>query len=170
MEYYTAATTRLLSFFAHWRFLYFHGQRHARLVGHQTVYNKPKHERSLRFTLLSPLLFLAPDDYLRDAEILQTDDIIIRAVWKSFMTRLLGEWEDMILWSTVMLTANSDEREPSEDFHISCPDRQLPLDRSQRGKHCDWLAPGSPQPYQTGGRPSRRVYVFIPEYSQTLWS
>ncbi|KAI0248228.1 hypothetical protein BJV78DRAFT_826291 [Lactifluus subvellereus] len=87
VQYYTAATTRLLSFFAHWRFLYFHGQRHARLVRDQTVYNKPKL-------------------HLRDVERLWTDDVIIETVWKSFMTKLLGEWGDVILWSAVMLTAN----------------------------------------------------------------
>ncbi|KAH9979764.1 hypothetical protein BJV74DRAFT_121406 [Russula compacta] len=104
--YYTAGTTRLLSFFAHWRFLYFHGQRHARLVRDQTVYDKPKRERSILITLLSPLLFLAPEVHLREMEKLWTDEVIIETVWKSFMTKLLGEWEDVILWSTVMLTAN----------------------------------------------------------------
>ncbi|KAI0301654.1 hypothetical protein B0F90DRAFT_1936389 [Multifurca ochricompacta] len=104
--YHTAGITRLLSFFAHWRFLYFHGQRHARLVRHQTVYSKSKRERSLLITLLSPVLFLAPEVHLQEVEKLWTDEIIIETVWKSFMTKLLGEWEDVILWSTVMLTAN----------------------------------------------------------------
>ncbi|KAI0296406.1 hypothetical protein BC826DRAFT_233003 [Russula brevipes] len=104
--YHTAGTTRLLSFFAHWRFLYFHGQKHARLVRDQTVYNKPKRERSLLITLASPLLFLAPEVHLREMEKLWTDEVIIETVWKSFMTKLLGEWDDLILWSTVMLTAN----------------------------------------------------------------
>ncbi|KAI0251745.1 hypothetical protein BJV78DRAFT_405648 [Lactifluus subvellereus] len=128
------------------------------------------HERSfVSFMLLSPLLFLAPDDYLRDVEILQTDDIIISAVWKSSMTRLLGN-DDHVphssrdcypvgchFYSQCGLSCypqrssfqsqqeRFDEREPSDDFHISCPDRQLPLNRNQRGKHCDWR---SPQPYQ----------------------
>jgi len=104
--YHTAGTTRLLSFFAHWRFLYFHGQKHARLVKGRTVYYKPKRERSLLITLLSPLLFLAPEVHLREMEKLWTDEVIIEPVWKSFMTRLLGEWNDLILWSTVMLIAN----------------------------------------------------------------
>jgi hypothetical protein len=110
---------------AHWRFLYFHGQKHARLVRDQTVYDKPKRERSILITLLSPLLFLAPEVHLREMERLWTDEVIIETVWKSFMTKLIGEWEDIILWvcfhdimwlffiphdpafqSTVMLTAN----------------------------------------------------------------
>jgi len=104
--YHTAGTTRLLSFFAHWRFLYSHGQKHARLVRDQTVYNKPKRERSLLITLLSPLLFLAPEVHLREMEKLWTDEVIIETVWRSFMTKLLGEWNDLILWSTVMLIAD----------------------------------------------------------------
>ncbi|KAI9509033.1 hypothetical protein F5148DRAFT_814395 [Russula earlei] len=106
VEYYTAGTTRLLSFFAHWRFLHFHGQKHARLVRDLTVYDKPKRERTILITLLSPLLFLAPEVHLQEVEKMWTDDVIIETVWKNFMTKLLGEWEDVILWSTVMLTAN----------------------------------------------------------------
>ena len=59
-------------------------------------------------------------------EKLWTDEVIIETVWKNFMTRLLVEWEGVVLWvriqhrirvvgssdshdcnqSTVMLTAN----------------------------------------------------------------
>jgi hypothetical protein len=62
----------------------------------------------------------------REMERLWTDEVIIETVWKTFMTKLLGEWEGVILWvcshiqhatvpcssrnfhhkSTVMLTAN----------------------------------------------------------------
>ena len=82
---------------AHWRFLYFHGQRHARLMRNQSVYDKPKRERSLLITLLSPLLFLAPEVHIRETEMLWTDEVIIETVWKSFMTKLLVEWEHAIL-------------------------------------------------------------------------
>ncbi|KAI9438665.1 hypothetical protein H4582DRAFT_1814393, partial [Lactarius indigo] len=92
--------------FAHWRFLYFHGQKCARLARDKTVYAGAKRERTLLITLLSPVLFLAPEVHLRELEKLWTDEVIIEAVWKSFMTRLLEEWGELILWSTVMLTAN----------------------------------------------------------------
>jgi len=72
------------------------------------------------------VLFLAPEVHLQDIRKLWTDEIIIETVWKSFMTKLVGEWEELILWvcrgaaskpelssftrsisqSTVMLTAN----------------------------------------------------------------
>ncbi|KAH9981642.1 hypothetical protein BJV74DRAFT_887437 [Russula compacta] len=106
VEYYTAGTTRLLSFFAHWRFLYFHGQGHARLLKDQTVYNKPKRERSMLISFLSPVLFFAPEVHLRDMEELWTDEVIIVTAWKDFMTKLLDEWNGLILWSTVMLAAS----------------------------------------------------------------
>ncbi|KAH9989672.1 hypothetical protein BJV77DRAFT_1069397 [Russula vinacea] len=106
LAYYTAGITRLLSFFAHWRFLYFHGQKHARLIRDQSVYDRPKHERSLLITVLSPLLFLAPEVHLHEMDKLWTDEVIIETAWKNVMDKLLREWTDIILWSTVMLTAN----------------------------------------------------------------
>jgi hypothetical protein len=62
------------------------------------VYDKPKRERSLLITFLSPLLFLAPEVHLREMERLWTDEVIIETVWKSFMSKLLAEWEGVILW------------------------------------------------------------------------
>jgi len=82
---------------AHWRFLYFHGQRHARLAQDQTVYDKPKRGRSALITLLSPLFFLEPEVHLRDMERLWTDEVIIEKVWKTFMAKRLGEWEGVII-------------------------------------------------------------------------
>ena len=49
-------------------------------------------------SLLSPLLFLAPEVHLREMEKLWTDDVIIESVWKGFMSKLLSEWNDLILW------------------------------------------------------------------------
>jgi len=31
-------------------------------------------------------------------ERLWTDEVIIETVWKTFMSKLLGEWEGVILW------------------------------------------------------------------------
>ena len=67
-------------------------------MGDQTVYDIPKQERSLLITLVSPLLFLAPEVHLRDIGKQWTDEIIIKVVWKSFMTKLVDEWDGLILW------------------------------------------------------------------------
>jgi len=55
-------------------------------------------ERTLLITLLSPVLFLAPEVHLRELEKLWTDEVIIETAWKNFMTRLLEEWGELILW------------------------------------------------------------------------
>jgi hypothetical protein len=86
------------TFSAHWRFLYFHGQRHARLVCDQTAYDTTNRKRSALVTLLSPWLFFAPEVHLMEMDKLWTDEVIIERAWKSFMTKLLSEWNDIILW------------------------------------------------------------------------
>ena len=89
------------TFSAHWRFLYFHGQRHARLVCDQTAYDTSNRNRSVLVSFLSPLLFFAPEVHLMEMDKLWTDEIIIERAWKSFMTKLLSEWNDLILWVRV---------------------------------------------------------------------
>jgi len=91
---------------AHWRFLYFHGQKNARLDKHQTVHDERTRERTFFITILSPILFLAPEVHLQEIEKLWTDEIIIDAAWKGFVPKLLEEWQELILLSTVMLSAN----------------------------------------------------------------
>ncbi len=111
---------------AHWRFLCFHGQQHARLSRHQAVYSGAKQGRSLLITLLSPLLFAPEGHLLQEMEKLRTDEIITEKVSTGFLTKLVKEWEELILWvchgtasklefpsftrlisqSTVMLAAN----------------------------------------------------------------
>ena len=86
------------SFSAHWRFLYFHGQRHARLVCDQTAYDTRKRKRSALVSFLSPLLFFAPEVHLMGMEKLWTDELIIMRAWKSFVTKTIMEWNDLILW------------------------------------------------------------------------
>ncbi|KAI0253102.1 hypothetical protein BJV78DRAFT_240735 [Lactifluus subvellereus] len=106
LEHHVTGVARLLSRFATWRFLYFHGQPHARLVSHQTVYNKPMHETSLLFTLLSITFWSAPRECLRDINELWSDDLITATAWKSFMNEKLKEWTDLLFPATVMLAVN----------------------------------------------------------------
>jgi hypothetical protein len=62
------------------------------------LYSKPRRERSLLITLLSPLLFLAPDAYLWEMEKTWMDGIIREPDWKRFISKLLAQWESVILW------------------------------------------------------------------------
>ena len=43
-------------------------------------------------TVSSPLLFLSPKVYLDELEELWTDQHVLERVWKSLMTKMLGEW------------------------------------------------------------------------------
>jgi hypothetical protein len=82
---------------AQWRFIYFHGQKHARVSKGQTVYDKPIHERTPLITLLSPLLLLGPELYMQQMETLWIDEIVMPAEWTAFIRNSLDEWKDLIL-------------------------------------------------------------------------
>jgi hypothetical protein len=64
----------------------------------KTAYDKPPRERSILVSLLSPLLFMAPEVHLREMEKLLTDDLVIESVWNTFMSKLVSEWNGLILW------------------------------------------------------------------------
>ncbi|KAH9074274.1 hypothetical protein EDB83DRAFT_1950268 [Lactarius deliciosus] len=124
LVYHTAGVTRSLSFFgeprrsrlprplmcalrsAHWRFLYFHGQSSARLEKNEKTYSSEKQKRTLLITSLSPALFFAPEGYLRELEKKCLDETIIEGNWGHVISGLLEEWEQLVLPSTVMLSAN----------------------------------------------------------------
>jgi hypothetical protein len=115
ITYRLSFTARLLSFFgqpneeiatlvidsriflARWRFLYFHGQKHARLSKDQTVYDKPMHGRTLLITLFSPFLLLGPELYMRQMESLWDDATTLSTEWRAFVRNSLDEWKDLIL-------------------------------------------------------------------------
>ncbi len=54
-------------------------------------------ERSLLIMILSPILFLEPEIYLRKIKRLWTDEIIIKRAWRGFVSVFLEEWQDLIL-------------------------------------------------------------------------
>ncbi|KAH9026187.1 hypothetical protein EDB85DRAFT_1979905 [Lactarius pseudohatsudake] len=103
--YHTASITRLLGIFAHWRFVHFHGQNSARLERNKTVYYSYE-KRTFLITLLSPVLFLAPEGHLRELKDVWVDEVIIQENWTNLISGLLKEWEQLILSSTVMLSVN----------------------------------------------------------------
>ncbi|KAH9050812.1 hypothetical protein EDB87DRAFT_1583109, partial [Lactarius vividus] len=89
LVYHTASIT-------HWRFLYFHGQNSARLERHKTVYHSYE-KRTFLITLLSPVLFLAPEGHLRELEDVWVDEVIIQENWRDLISGLLKEWEQLII-------------------------------------------------------------------------
>ncbi|KAH9958307.1 hypothetical protein BC827DRAFT_1220437 [Russula dissimulans] len=98
---------RLLSVCALWRFVHFHGQETSRQHRYKSIYNDDPHKRTMFFQLLfSPALFFTPDVHLRELRKVWADEIIIEDVWRKFMQRLVSEWEEFVLYSTVMLATN----------------------------------------------------------------
>jgi len=56
--------------------------------------------------VLSLILFFLPDVHLQELKKVWTDELIIEEVWMGFMQKLLSEWTEFVLYSTVMLAAN----------------------------------------------------------------
>ncbi|KAH9023863.1 hypothetical protein EDB84DRAFT_1580353 [Lactarius hengduanensis] len=98
--------TRLLSFYAHWKFLHFHGQKVSRQDRYKSIYEGSHRKRTILVRILSPILFFFPDVHLLELEKVWTDEIVVEALWREFMQKLVSEWTEFVLYSTVMLAAN----------------------------------------------------------------
>ena len=88
-------------------FLHFKGQHGARLTRVQSVRGKEKGLRTWLIKIFSPLLFGAPDTHLEGLEEVWLDrEIVMKNSWKDLVEKLQGEWEQFVLFSTVLLNAN----------------------------------------------------------------
>ncbi|KAJ7444796.1 hypothetical protein B0H11DRAFT_437351 [Mycena galericulata] len=96
---------RLMHMFVSARVYNFHGEPGARLNVEQSVYAEVRKWTPF-ISLLSPLLFYAPDFHLAGLHTVSTDKVIHRRSWSEFITRLSNEWQEFILYGTVMLNAN----------------------------------------------------------------
>ncbi|OBZ67952.1 hypothetical protein A0H81_12483 [Grifola frondosa] len=103
--YTTALVGRLMYTFAHQRYLDFHGQPHARMSRDQSVYGELKSRTPLIY-ILSPIFFNAPKVHLRGLEKIWVDGVIAFLPWSHFIGKLQNEWQEFILYSTVLLNAN----------------------------------------------------------------
>ncbi|KAK0452419.1 hypothetical protein EV421DRAFT_1768788 [Armillaria borealis] len=96
---------RFMYIFVQQRFYDFHGQPGARLEREKSVYGR-KFKRTALIALLSPLLFFAPDIHLASLERIWGDGIVSKVSWTIFIEKLNTEWQEFILYSTVLLNAN----------------------------------------------------------------
>ncbi|KAK0237922.1 hypothetical protein EDD85DRAFT_832343 [Armillaria nabsnona] len=96
---------RFMYIFVQQRFYNFHGQPGARLEREKSVYGR-KFKRTALIALLSPLLFFAPDIHLTSLERIWGDGIVSKVSWTIFIEKLNTEWQEFILYSTVLLNAN----------------------------------------------------------------
>ncbi|KAF9019693.1 hypothetical protein BDZ89DRAFT_1072834 [Hymenopellis radicata] len=97
---------RFMYVFVRQRFFHFYGQPSARLERDRSVYGALASRRTLLITSLSPLLFFAPEVHLRALEKIYVDNILNEATWATFISKLTGEWQEFILYATVLLNAN----------------------------------------------------------------
>ena len=87
------ATERFFNLFG------FHG---ARLSNVQSIRGPKETKRSLLITLLSPVLFYAPEVHLTALEKLWVDQVVRFRLWDTFRNEVERDWEGFIL--TVCLT------------------------------------------------------------------
>jgi hypothetical protein len=81
-----------------WRFVHFHGQKTTRQDCYKSIYKDSGRKYSKLFRFLSLLLFFFPEAHLRELEKLWTDEIIVEALWREFMQKLVSEWTEFVLY------------------------------------------------------------------------
>ncbi|RDX39810.1 hypothetical protein OH76DRAFT_1413341, partial [Lentinus brumalis] len=104
--YATVVVARLMAIFTRQRWLNCYGQTHARLGRDQSVYNNPKPRRTPLIRVLAPLFWNAPDVHLRGLEKIFIDGVIAVVPWGTFIGKLQNEWQEFVLYATVLLNAN----------------------------------------------------------------
>ncbi|KAA1477115.1 hypothetical protein DENSPDRAFT_875059 [Dentipellis sp. KUC8613] len=100
-----AGLARFMSFFYYWRYTNFHGQRGARLIREKSIHGS-KPQRTFLITILSPMLFWAPEAHLGDLEQIYVDSILLEKTWSKFIKKLQNEWNEFVFFSTILLNAN----------------------------------------------------------------
>ncbi|KAJ7896852.1 hypothetical protein B0H13DRAFT_2275959 [Mycena leptocephala] len=89
------------------RFYHFHGEYCARLDKENSVY--PSHPRkcSIWFMWVVNILLLnAPIGHLRALRLMYMDELISFESWNKFQNKLHSEWNDLVLYATLILNAN----------------------------------------------------------------
>ncbi|EIN13393.1 hypothetical protein PUNSTDRAFT_129080 [Punctularia strigosozonata HHB-11173 SS5] len=97
---------RVMNFILHTRFLNLYGQREARLSSWESIYEDAEGAPTLLITILSPLLFFAPDIHMRNLKRIWVDSIIVESAWKQFVDNIEREWEKYLIPATVLLSVN----------------------------------------------------------------
>ncbi|KAF9262575.1 hypothetical protein L218DRAFT_903499 [Marasmius fiardii PR-910] len=103
-----AAYARLMHIFARQRFLDFHGQPAVRLDRNKSIHRPADYVQPHSWLLgcLSPLMFSAPDTHCREINKIWVDRCIHKAAWNKFINNMNTEWQELILFGTVLLNAN----------------------------------------------------------------
>ncbi|KAF9041696.1 hypothetical protein BDP27DRAFT_759491 [Rhodocollybia butyracea] len=102
---------RILKAFAAERFFHFHGETVARLDFRKSAYNVPNSGSprfaSRWFRFVSALCFYAPHQHLKHIRDMFTDNLLNYPRWQQFNEKMVAEWTEVTLYSTVVLNANT---------------------------------------------------------------
>ncbi|KIJ56245.1 hypothetical protein M422DRAFT_41003 [Sphaerobolus stellatus SS14] len=104
--YVTWAVGLTMNFFALHKFKNFYGQRNVRWRRDQELFEGeiPCHSRFL--SLLSPFLLYTPQRYIHSLNTILDGEFVFTEAWSDFVKELHGEWQNLILIATVILTTN----------------------------------------------------------------
>ncbi|THH09231.1 hypothetical protein EW146_g8738 [Bondarzewia mesenterica] len=99
---------RLLSFYAHRKFLHYHGEIGARLYPGQSIYGHEEEEKrhSPIFRLVSFVFFMKPASCLSSLNSVTMDNIVTLATWLPFIENEFSQWADVTRQSTQLLVGN----------------------------------------------------------------
>ncbi|KAI0346483.1 hypothetical protein BDW22DRAFT_1425951 [Trametopsis cervina] len=102
----TATLGRIMAEFAWSHFLNYRGVYGARLNSNQSVHNHDPPRRSSVMSIIFLTLFNAPITHWDGINDIYTDDIVKTVTWKNHVNKLKDDWQEYILYSTVLLNAN----------------------------------------------------------------
>ncbi|KAJ7770192.1 hypothetical protein DFH07DRAFT_806033 [Mycena maculata] len=99
---------KFMTQFLYERYINFYGQESARLIRHHSIYGEPswKERRSRLMSLLSPVLFYAPDVHLKSLNKIWVDRIAAKEPWREMIAKEISEWAEHTAFATILLNAN----------------------------------------------------------------
>ncbi|KZV73460.1 hypothetical protein PENSPDRAFT_288337 [Peniophora sp. CONT] len=104
-EPYIEVAGRTMSTIERWRYNFLHGTQVIRRFRGQTVL--PHRNHSLIYRVLIPLLFYAPLPHFYDCKSVYLDGILANEPeWANYVAKLLAEWQEFVLYATILLNAN----------------------------------------------------------------
>ncbi|KAJ6524199.1 hypothetical protein B0H19DRAFT_1276646 [Mycena capillaripes] len=101
----TFVISRFMWSFVSHKFYHFYGEPCARLQSQTSVFEDMP-ARSLMFRITAPLLFNAPISHVRTLEGIYVDELLSHVPWRSFLEKLCSEWQELVLYATVLLNAD----------------------------------------------------------------
>ncbi|KZV73463.1 hypothetical protein PENSPDRAFT_648795 [Peniophora sp. CONT] len=102
---YMAVAGRVISCLELWRYDDFYGTEVMRHFRGQSIL-EPRRDSAL-YRVITPLLFYAPLSHLFDCRSVYLDgNLANEPEWATHVKKLLSEWEDLVLYATILLNAN----------------------------------------------------------------